>query len=345
MRIHARSRLLLFAAVFVTAIANGGIPATAQDIPLNYERLSSLEEPLAREIGDTTFVLTGLLDGQMTVEPEDDNAVDAGFVGNYQVAARTQLSNRWRVVLSYFGQYATDPTTVFGSGDGYTDNVASSVGGAWGTLLGGNVTGVVREQTRRVRGAGNASLAFDDVLGELDDWGGGYTGRFGPWVIGAIVDEGGKFDFGATFQRPIGTKDYRFTTRYTRRTYNPADGPGEFDSSGVSGVGEFIYGSTSFDAGVGYERFSSDRSVADRWYVSSGVRTKTGVLSLSLEGHYGQIDGNDAISAALGLQYDLARGLSVNVGVNYAEADVTLDGAPFVDIDETKAVLSLRYSF
>ena len=345
MKGHARSRLLLFATVLAIAIANVVVPASAQDIPLNYERLSSLEEPLAKEIGDTTFVLTGLLDAPLTVDLEDDNAVDAGFIGNYQLAARTQLPNRWRVLLSYFGQYATDPTTVFGSGDGYTDNVASSVGGAWGTVLGGNVSGVVREQTRRLRGAGNASLAFDDLLGDLDDWGGGYTGRFGPWVIGAVVDQGGKFDLGATFQRPLGNKDYRFTTRCTRRTYDAADGSGAFDARGVSGVGEFIYGSTSFDAGVGYQRFTSGRSVADRWYISSGVRTKKGMLSLSIEGHYGRIDGNDEISAALGLQYDVARGISANVGVNYAQAEGTLDGAAFVDVDETKAVLSLRYSF
>lgn len=292
-----------------------------------------------------TFVLTGLLDAPATVELRDDNDTDTGFIGNFQVAARTQLPNRWRVGLSYFGQYATDPTALLRQDDGYTDNAAVSVGGAWGTVFGGNASGVVREQTRRARGVGNASLALDGVLGERKDWGGGYTGRFGPWVVGAAVHEGGGLDLGATFQQPTGNIDYRFTTWYTRITYSPVEGSKEFDTSAVGAVGAFIYGSTRFDAGIGYQRISSNGSAADRWYVSSGVRTKAGVLSLSLEGHYGRIESTEEISATLGVQYDLARGLSVNAGVNYADADATFDGVTLVQVDEIKLVLSLRYSF
>lgn len=332
-------------ALVVGVAALHATTAAAQDIPIDYERLSSLEEPLATEIGDVTFVLTGLLDVSTSVEPKDDNDTDTGFIGNFQTAARTQLPNRWRIGLSYFGQYATDPTAVLEQDDGYTDNAAASVGGAWGTVFGGNVSGVVRGQTRRARGAGNASLALDDALGEPRDWGGGYSGRLGPWVVGATISEGGGLDLGASFQRPIGHRDYRFTTRYTRQTYRPANGAEEFDTSAVGAVGEFVYGSSLFDAGAGYQRFSSNGSAADRWHVSTGVRHKTGMLSLSLEGHYGRIEGDEETSASLGAQYDLARGLSVNAAINYVEAAATLDNAPLVDVDETKVVLSLRYSF
>ena len=320
-------------------------PAAALDISLNYESLSSLEEPLATEIGDMTLVLTGLLDTPLTLDPDNDDAAGAGFIGNFQINALTQLPNRWRVDLAYFGQYASGRTSVSGPRDMYTDNAALSLGGAWGAALGGNVSGIVRERTRRPRGAGNASLAFDDVLGGLEDWGGGYVGRFGPWVVAAIVDEDANFDLGAMFQRPIGTKDYRLTTRVTEGVYTPAGGSVRFDTRAVGAVGEFIYGSTSFDIGVGYERFSSNGPNTGRWHVSSGVRTKTGVLSLSLEGHYGRIEGEEEMSAALGVQYDLARGLSANLGLNHAEAGVNLGDAGFLDTGETKAVFSLRYSF
>lgn len=320
--------------------------AAAQDISLNYEVLSSLEEPLATEIGDVTVVLSGLLDTPLTLDLADDRgATGAGLIGNFEIGARTQLPNRWRVRVTYFGQYATGRTSVAGLNDGYTDNAALSVGGAWGTVLGGNVSGVVREQTRRVRGAGNASLAFDDVLGGLEDRSVGYVGRFGPWVVGTAVDEDGAFDLGAVFQRPAGNKDYRLTTQYAEGVYTSTDGTGRFDSRSLSGIGELIYGSTLLDIGAGYERFSSDGPNADRWYVSLGARTKTGMLSLSLEGHYGRIGGADEISAALGLQYDLARGLSANLGINHSEASVTLGDVSFVDTRETKAVFSLRYSF
>ena len=336
---------LLFAIVLAVALIHTAA-ARAQDIPLNYERLSSLEEPLATEIGDVTFVLTGLLDAPVTVELQDGNDTDTGFIGNFEVAARTQLPNRWRAGLSYFGQYATDPTALLERDDGYTDNAAVSVGGAWGTVFGGKAPGVVREQTRRGRGAGNASLALDGVLGEpREDWGGGYTGRFGPWVVGAAVHEGGGLDLGATFQRPIGNRDYRFTAWYAKTAYSPSEGLKKFGTNAAGAVGEFIYGSARFDAGIGYERISSNGSAADRWYLSSGVHAKAGMLSLSLEGHYGRIEGNEEISAALGARYDLARGLSVNAGVNYADADATLDGVPLVQVDGIELVLSLRYSF
>ena len=318
--------------------------APAQDVSLNYESLSSLEEPIATEIGDVTFVLTGILDTSLTFDSDTDDT-DAGLLGNFQVSALTQTSNRWRVGLAYFGQYASGKTSDSESEDRYSDNAALSVGGVWGTVLGGDVSGVVREQTRRRRSAGNASLAFDDALGELADRGGGYVGRFGPWVVSTVLDEDGNFDLGATFQRPAGDKDYRLTLRTTEGVYAAADGARRFDTRAVGVVGEFTYGSTSFDAGTGLEQLSSNGREPDRWYVSSGIRTKTGMVSLSVEGHYGRVEGEDEISAALGLQYDLARGLSANLGLNYSKARIALDDARLVDTRESQAVLSFRYSF
>ena len=334
--------------VLVTALAAGiatAGSATAQDISLNYESLSSMEEPLAVEIGDTTFVLTGLVDTSAAHDAHDDDAGGGDLTANFQLGALTQLPNRWRLGLTWFGQYSTDTDSSSGSGERYTDNVALSVGGVWGTVLGGNVSGVVREQTRRRRGAGNGSLAFDDALGELADRGGGYVGRFGPWVTSAVVDEDGKLDLGTMFQRPAGNRDYRLTVRATEGVYTAVDGSRRFDTRAAGVVGEMIYASTSIDIGAGYERLSSSGPDADRWYVSSGVHTKTGVVSASIEGHYGRIEGEDEVSAALGLQYDVARGLSVNLGLNRASAQVTLNGARLVDTRETRIVLSLRYSF
>ena len=323
--------------------------AAAQDISLNYESLSSMEEPLAVEIGDTTFVLTGLLDASAAGDAHDDDAGGGDLTANFQLDALTQLPNRWRLGLSWFGQYTTDVDPQAGPdaepGDRYTDNVALSAGSIWGTVLGGDVSGVVREQTRRRRGAGNGALAFDDALGGLADRGGGYVGRFGPWVASAVVDEDGDFDLGTMFQRPAGNKDYRLTVRATEGAYTAVDGSRRFDTTAVGAVGEVIYGSTSVDAGVGWERLSSSGPDADRWYVSAGVRTKAGVVSASIEGHYGRIEDEEEVSVAMGLQYDVARGLSVNLGLNRASAQVALDGAQLLDTRETRVVLSLRYSF
>ena len=319
----------------------------AQDISLNYERLSSLEEPLAAEIGDWTFLLNGLLDGALTLELQEKNAAEPDFTGNMQLGARTQFSNRWRVGITYFGQYATGRSFPFPAGrdEGYTDNVALSLGGAWGTVIGGNVAGLVREQTRRRRGAGNASLAFDDFLSRLRDWGGGYVVRMGPWVMSAVIDEEANFDLGATFQRPSGNKDYRFTTRYSSGEYDSADGLVRMYGRAVSGTSEVIYGSTIFGLGVAYERLSAGTSNMERWYISSGIHSKVGVLSVSIEGHWGWVGSYEEASAALGLQFDLARGLSANLGLNHAQSTATPDAITYADVKESQAVFSIRYSF
>ena len=110
-------------------------------------------------------------------------------------------------------------------------------------------------------------------------------------------------------------------------------------------VGEVVYGSTLLDVGLGQERFSSSGVNATRWYISSGIRRKIMVWGLSLEGHYGQIEGQEEVSAALGVQYDLARGLSANFGMNYEDAQVALGDVKFLDASDTKAVFSLTYRF
>lgn len=323
-------------------------PAFAQGVNLNYDALSSIEEPLAFEVEDVTISLNGLLDMPLALDFDDEGDFDVGFVGNFQVTAETQLRNRWTVGVAYFGQYETDPGTLLtlsGESDHYSDNIAGFVGGVWGTVLGGNVNGVVRENTRRTRGTGNAFLAFDNTYGGFDDLGGAYIGRYGPAELSAVVDEQGNFDLGAMWSRPIGNKDYRFTARFTHSEFTSSDGTTRFDSNAGGLVGEFIYGSYLFDVGFGFEDLSSAAVDAERWFASSGVRWKKGALTLSLEGHYGEVEGDDEVAAAFGARYDIARGLSLNLGVNYAEAMVDVGGVTLVDTEEAQAVLSLRYSF
>lgn len=343
MTIFKRKRLAVLVATMVAG-ATVATPAAAQDFSINYERLSSMEEPMATEIGDVTFLLNGVLDTMVIYDESAEHDIDTGLVGNLQIGALTQLPNRWRIKLDYSGHYASDDVSPMDLDEGYTDNVVFSIGGTWGAVLAGNVSGVVRGQTRRQRGAGNAFLAFDNGLGELGDWGGGYVGRFGPWVISGVVDGEGHVDLGAMVQRPAGTKDYRLSFRAATGDYTAADSS-SFDTASVALVSEFIYGSSLFDIGVGCEHLSSKGADVDRCYVSSGASTKIGVMTLSIEGHVGCINGNDEISVALGAQYDIARGLSANFGLNHARSKAVIDSVQLIDTDETNAVFSLRYSF
>ena len=273
------------------------------------------------------------------------SAAVTGLIGNVEVGALTQLPNSWRVRLVYFGEYASAGTAGLRPDETFVDNGAASVGSAWGTLLGGDVSGIVREQTRRRRGAGNGVLAFDDVLGTLDDPGAGYLGRFGPWVVSAVADGDANLDIRATFQRPSGNRDYRLALRATEGVYRPAGSPEHFDTRSASTVVEMTYGSTALDTGVGVERLTSMDRELDRWFVSAGARTRAGVVGLSVGVHVGSIEGQREVSAALGVQYDIARRLSANLGLNHATADITVDGGTFMHVDDTEAVVSVRYSF
>ena len=332
-------------AVMVAHLALVSAPVVSQTRAHNYDSLSFLEERLATEVGDVTFRLNGLLESPVMVELDSDEAMESEFIGNFDLTAGTQLPNRWRVRLTYLGQYATQPLYNGEVTEGYGENALLSIGGAWGTMLVGNVSGVVREQTRRLRGLGGRSLAFDDVLGLPGERSVGYVGRFGPWVMSTVVDEEAGFDLGATFQRPLGNKDYRLTARYVESTYAPSNESLLFDTQAIVVVGEFIYGATLFDLSMGLERFSSDGPTTDRSYLSSGVRTKIGAIGLFVEGHYGRIESEEVTSATLGFEYDLARGLAATWGVHYANAVVNVAGVNLLDARGKQFVFSLLYGF
>jgi hypothetical protein len=321
----------------------------ARSVGINYERLSSLEVPLSTSVGGWTAVVTGLVDVGGTVNLRDEDDADLNLLANAELSIERQLGNRWTPRISYFAQIEGDmalqeiPDM---SEEDFNDNILGSLSNPWGTVGVGNGSGVVREQTRRRRGTGNATLAYDAGLAELDDWSALYTGRYGPFSVGGVVDRKGGFDIGATYQRPLYDKDYRFTARYTDGTFESDDKVRTFDVRGAGLVAELTYGSTILDVGVGYDRLESGSIEADRAYVTAGAQHKWGAVTVSIAGHYGQIDGEEERSASFGARYDIARGLSANLGVNYAHSQVVLDGVRLTDEDdEITTTASLRYSF
>ncbi|MEO1730934.1 MAG: hypothetical protein AAFR64_09360 [Pseudomonadota bacterium] len=345
-------RLHVISAAAGTALLLLGGAVQAQEVSLNYDRLSSLEEPIALAVGDVTIQVQGVLDAPVIAEFDEvtgSDRIEVEFVANFQVSAETQLRNRWTVGAVYFGQYSSDPGTVFLSNfmgpDNYNDNVAGFVRTSFGTVIGGNTAQQVRELTRRRRGVGNAFLAFDDFYGRLDRWGGAYVGRFGPSTLGLVVNENGDFELGMEYQRPLGRRDVRFTGRFRQAEFVAADGINRFMTQGMGAVGEIEYGSSIFDLGLGLESLDGITTDTHRWFVSAGAQTQIGQVRLSGEGHYGQVAGDDEITAAIGAGYDVARGLSLNLGLNYQDAQIVSDGITLVNTQEGQAVGSVRFSF
>ena len=317
---------------------------------MSYESLNALEEPVATEIGGVTFELRGRVDSVSSYSFENKGNPDHRFVGSHRLTAEKQLPNRYTVGAIFTGR--AEDIGHSGS-DEYTGRIRGYVGGSWGTLWGGNVQDVVYEDTRRLRGAGRfvgvspreTVLTGDGALGRLSDWGGGYQGRFGPTVVSTFIDEDANYDVGVKFQRPIGNKDYRLSARHNTGTFTAADGLTEIDTKAVTGVAEYVYGSTRYDVSAGYEQMEVGADDADRWFTSAGVTTKSGVWAFTAEGLYGETDGQDEISAFAGVKYDIARGLSATAGVDYQDRQVNVGGVNVVDLEDTRALMGLSYGF
>lgn len=319
------------------AFAQGG--ALAHNSGLNPDNLSFFEEPLAYNIGGFTLTYNQLFDLPIVHNFNSDDT-DLNPRTNFQVNIERQLPNAVTIGATYLGLYDE------GKVDEYEDRWAVYASSVWGRLSGGEVNSTVREATRRWRGVGNADLNFDDVLGTLktDDLGLAYSLRLSAYTINFGVDDDGHADLGFTYERPNKYFDIRVTGRYTDSEFVTSGGR-IFDTKAVGLVTQLEYGSLAADIGLGYEELKSGTASGDRRYISAGLHYKILSLTLSGEGHWGEIDGHNEESYALGARYDLARGLSVNLGYNYSKSKADIDGVAIQDVDVSKFIASLRYEF
>lgn len=311
--------------------------ADGDAVPINYDALSFVEEPLAAEVGPVTVNGNFLVDqsAQYSTNADEDD-YNTRAIGDIQ--AEVELPNTWQLRARYVANYDRLRK------DSYEDDVAISISDEWGTLAGGNVTGAVFENTRRKRGFGNAELKNDSFVGALDEAGGFYSVQYNSYTFSVAADQEGRAEVGASFTRPIGKQNYRASLR--ARKGDTGEDPGDTitaigvggDAYGTAAVVEMIYASFLADAQIGYEHVDPDNQAGDNDHVfgSVGMQYKQGAYRFSLEGGLGDYDGDDRRSAAFGSRIDLARGASFNVGVNYEYIN---------DDDDVTSVGSMRYEF
>ena len=323
----------------------------AERFSLNYDRLSAIEGPIAVEIGDITFTLSGSIDLESLTRTDDDITMNNLFT-TVELSFNTQLPNRWRVQGLVLGEASTasNPRRIIDDFD-YVKRLALFVSGTWGRILLGDLHRLVRGDTRRVTNAGDSYLYFDDFLGKLEQRNGGYRGRYGPWIVSAVFDQDSDLDLGLVSQRPLGNKDFRFTLRALKGTYEPLSRTGTYATQGVIWVGEVISGSTIFDVSFGFEELIptlpqlGGATAITRSFLSQGILTKFGVFSASFETYFGKLDSERELSAAVGVQYDLARGLSANLGWNYWNTHSPFRRTESSNNRDTEVTFSLQYDF
>lgn len=301
--------------------------ANAQDgFSFSYDRLSFFEKPTAIDIGVGTLNTNLLIDQSLAYANSADDYTDATqFLGLFNFGR--QLKNGWQFNTQYLANYQAFDD------DDYSDNLAFSITDHWGVIAVGQVTGSVFEKTRRNRGIGNASLAFDQFVGSLEDDGAFYSIRFNSYELAATVDEAGGFELGANFERPIGVSSYFGALRLRKGEITSGE-----DSLGGAAVLAYTYGSLTLDTQLGIERIDSvDSGEIEHLFSSLGLSYKAGPLALSVEAGVGKLDDRKRYSAAFGSRWDLARGLSLNLGVNYQNTEDRTE--------DTIAKASLRYEF
>ena len=317
------------------------LPALAdgQGVPINYDNISFFEEPLAVGIGAATINANILVDQAVRYNSTtEDDTYNTQVIGDVSIEA--ELPNSVQVGVNYVGNYdRLAENDENDENDEYTDDVAVYLSDEWGTLAGGNVTGSVREKTRRSRGFGNADLVNDDFVGQLDETGGFYSILYNSYEISITADQEGRGEAGLSFERPIGKSVYFASARLRKgNTTETSEVAVDADTYGGALVAKYTYASFLIAGQLGYELV--DRKGAggkdDHIFGSIGAKYKYESYRFSVEGALGRYDGGDRRAFALGSRVDVARGISINSGLNYNYTN---------NNDDTTALLSARYEF
>ena len=147
--------LPFFRTLLASSVMLSPLSLHAADNVNGYDALSFLEEPLAKEIGDTTFTLRGLIDVPLSIDHTNNDEIQEGIFGLIELGAFGQTDSALRLGLTYTAIYDSY------SDDAYDDRLIGFVGGPYGTISAGNAAHILYDLTRRKPGVGNASLAHN----------------------------------------------------------------------------------------------------------------------------------------------------------------------------------------
>ncbi len=326
-----------FAALFSMSFMPFNAFADGQSVPINYDNISFFEEPLAVELGPATLNANILVDQAVRYSSAiNESSYNTNVVGEFNV--ETELPNTVQIGAKYIARYDRLREN---DENRYSYDIALYASDEWGTIAGGNVTGSVRENTRRNKGFGNADLQNDDFIGGLDESGAFYSVRYNSYQASLTADQEGRVEGGVSFERPIGKSVYFASARArkgdTTENTNIANTLNA-DTYGGAVVAKYTYASFLIDGQIGYEKINHNNTNEKDKHIfgSLGTQYKYGAYRFSAEAALGEIDGEETRNVALGSRIDIARGASVNLGVNYTHEN---------DDEDTSGIASVRYEF
>lgn len=329
--------LRAFAGMAATLFAFAATPQTAQaqgqsGTLLSYDNLSFFEEGLAQDVGGATLRFRFLLD-QAYIDNPPKLANRWKTTLQFSTALETELSNGWQVGVAYTGIFDTDD-------DGNDDHLyALFVNAPWGTLSAGRVTGLLENTVARKNRVGNATLTAGRGLGGLEREGIHYFQSINAYQVHFALDENADAQAALFFEAPIGVGAHTFGVRGgtgTLEARTPRLGTGDIEE--LAGFYGYTLGSLSVGFEYGVQDVSIDGTIGSsvQRYASVGANYKVGRTSYSVETGRSDFLGTASTSAGLGLRYDIARGFSANLGVNYSNSGI---------LDTWRIPVSIRYEF
>jgi len=294
--------LLLSASIFAQSPSN--------NFSFNAESVTYFTKPLAYEYQGGVIEIDNAIAAGYRSELNGDSTYD-----QYQLASRlrylTQLDNDWDVSFSYLGSYDNER---FNS---YQDIVRVAVKDQWGEVILGNISAVVFERTNRQQATGLFGINDDSFTLPLKR-----TGLFYQWQTPQLqlmfaVDREANIELGASYYAIIQGNEMTLSARLNNIENTIADAQGVGESQAIALVAQIQRGRWIADAQFQHEKlaFLANQNDFELNSVSAGLHYSFNRWQWSLSGisKDNELDDTER-TIALGIRYDIARGLTLNLG-------------------------------
>jgi hypothetical protein len=319
-------RVLAFTALYWICAVQAG--------PINYDRLSFFEEPLAYQTALGTFSVNALSDWEYRSEDNDNARYDQlQFVS--ELGFSTQLKNDWDVGASYLADYSSERR------EEYIDEFRVFVRDQWGSLVAGHIALLAFNQTRRQKSFGLLGIEDDNFTLPLESYGAYYQWTTPTITLLVAIDEETNVEAGGVFDKPIGRFQYRLSVRLNQTDNEEGNAQGVKESRGAALMAQVERGRWLIDAQVLVENADSLQNDKDfeLTTVSAGMHYQFDRLRLSLTGiNRENVLENTERRLSLGARYNMARGLTLNLGASISDSEL------FPENFKTYAA-SIRYEF
>lgn len=288
----------------------GSLPAYAGG--LNSDAITFFEKPFTYEAFDGVFELNT----NVAVGYQSQNNGNSKFDTHELVTLYgfyKQLDNGTETSITYFSDYANERN------DAYEDLIRISAKDQWGEVIVGDVSSLIFERTNRFNGDNLIpNISNDQFSLPLDNYGVFYQWQTPAtqWMI--AVDKDANIEVGTRYYKPINGVEYVLSAHANHVENDRGDAQGVNASDSIALTAQAQRGRWIVDTQLLSEKLSllSGNSITLKGF-SGGIHYKGNRWQVSMNATERENELDDT-ERRIGIdaQYDVARGLSLNLGTN-----------------------------